>query len=432
MRYSDCPRLWRGSTFAIGCSALLLGALVFLPAQSARGQEWSQFRGPDGSGVVSETGLGAWPESGPRTLWRQPLGEGFSQIVVSGDFLYALYAVDDEEFAGCFRIADGSLVWRRVIGEKFVEEWGNGPRATPTVDGDTLYVLAAKGGLFALNTADGKVIWEVDLTTEYHIDRPPPNIASVLPPGEDTETTEFYGYSSSPLVVGDLLVVYTGAGSGRSLVGLDKRTGKARWTALDHLIGTSSPLSGSVNNQRQIITMMFNELVSLSIAGEILWRYPWQPTFTQPLLVGPDKILISTSFDVGALLLQVGEDGGQAKIESKWDYRLLRNTYSSPIAFDGHIYGFDNATLRCISAENGEMQWAKRGLGKGTVSIADGLLLLLSDHGMFALASASPQGYEELGRTKVFDAPSWTAPTPAQGRVFLRNHEEMVCLDFRG
>ncbi len=426
-------RWWgRPDPIRIACLWILIGALGYGQSATANGQDWPRFRGPDGSGVIREAGLGAWPEGDPQAIWRQPLGEGFSQIVVAGDLLYALYAVGDEEFAGGFRVSDGSLVWKRLIGEKFVEEWGNGPRATPTVDGGTLYVLAAKGRLFALNAADGQVAWEMDLTEAYHIDRPPPNIASVLPPGEEEETTEFYGYSSSPLVVGDLLVVYTGAGSGRSLVGLDKRTGKELWTVFDHLIGTSSPISGSMNDRAQIITMMFHELVSVSDAGEILWRYPWQPTFTQPLLVAPDKVLISTSFDIGALLLKVDGEGAAAQVEPAWDYRLLRNTYSSPIFYDGHIYGFDNATLRCVSAASGEMMWAKRGLGKGTLSIADGKLVLLSDRGTLALAEASPDAYQELGRAKVIDGPSWTAPTPAQGRIFLRNHQEMVCLDFRG
>ncbi len=400
--------------------------------QPAAGQEWTRFRGIDGSGVVHDVGLRGWPEAGPRIHWRQPLGEGFSQIVVSGEFLYTLFAAGDEEFAGCFRTADGSEVWRRSIGERFVEEWGNGPRATPTIDEGRLFALGAKGKLFALDASDGEVLWSLDLTAAYHVDRPPPIIATVLPPDEETETTEFYGYASSPLVVDDVLVVYTGAGDGRSLVGLDKRTGETLWTAFDHIVGTSSPVLGTLNGRQQIVAMLFNELVSVTPSGETLWRHPWHPTFTQPLLLEPDKVLLYTSLDIGAELLHLTADGETVTVEPSWEYRLLRNAHSSAVAFGDHIYGFDNATLRCVSAADGEMVWSKRGLGKGTLSIADGLLVLLSDQGVLALATASPEGYAELGRTKVFNGPSWTAPTPAQGKVFVRNHQEMVCLDFQG
>ncbi len=402
------------------------------PDSSHSGSGWTQFRGPNRSGVSQETGLRrSWPEGGPPVLWRRPLGEGFSGIVVSGDHLYTLFAVGDETFAGSFRVADGTEIWRVRIGDKFLDEWGNGPRSTPTIDGSYLYFLTTRGMLFALHSEDGRVIWRLDISERFGKVSPSYDLTPFLPPDEHVIIGQF-GHACSPLVEGNLVIVYTGAGDEESLVALDKHTGEIRWTACDHGVSYTSPVVVSIAGQRQIVMSLPGEIVSVGTSGEVLWRYSWASVVVaQPVFVPPNRIFVSTVYDVGAMLLEVQAGRDPVYVEPRWQSRLMRNTWSSSVSYDESIFGFDNATLRCLAAKTGELHWAKRGFGKGTLLIADGLLILLSDRGVLALAEAAAKGYHEIGRVEVLDGPTWTMPSLAQGKLFLRNHEEMVCLGLR-
>jgi outer membrane protein assembly factor BamB len=434
---------------ALACS-WLLGALLLAPAVAVAGEdagidsgtvggaenpppagEWHQFRGPDRSGRSAETGLlHGWPEGGPPVLWERELGEGFSSFSVSGDRLYTQFAVGEEEFLGCFRRSDGEELWRQPVGEKFHENFGNGPRATPTLDGDTVYALGGKGRLIAADAGTGEVRWQLELTEKYGIRDP-----QTLNPMASQEGLQLplYGYSGSPLVVGELLIAETGARHGRSVVALDKATGEERWTALDEEIGYASPILVELDGQRQIVALPGNAIVGLSLDGELLWRHPWAVNPSQPVLVPPDKIFVSTVSDQGALLLRVdgGGDGEEAKVEEVWRVRRFRNAWNSSILHRGYIYGFDNATLRCIDAATGELQWATRGLGQGNLIYADGLLIGLSDRGKLVLVEPTPEEYRELGSVQLLEGRSWTPPTLADGILYLRNHEKMVAVDLR-
>lgn len=151
----------------IGTASLILIAWLCAPALGRAG-DWPQFRGPEGTGEADETGLArSWANGAPPVLWRRPLGEGFSGLSVSGDGLYTLYAAGDDELVAGFRTGDGTEVWQRRVGEKFVDHWGNGPRATPAVEGGTVYALGSQGALLALRAGDGEVVWQADLEARF-------------------------------------------------------------------------------------------------------------------------------------------------------------------------------------------------------------------------------------------------------------------------
>ena len=403
--------------------------LAVFPAKAAP-EGWTEFRGPGRAAVSPETGLlRSWPEDGPKVIWRRPLGEGFSGFAISGEHFYTLFRVGDDEFAGGFRVADGEELWRVRIGKAFSDEFGKGPRATPTLAGDAVYALGGKGNLMSLGAATGEVLWQIDLHKDYPFYGPRWEATGLTAPQVQIPN---WGYSGSPLVEGGLVLVETGAREDKSVVAFDAETGKTRWSATGDVLGYASLLAVTLNGRRQILTTNTQELISLLPDGEVYWRHPWpQPTaLTQPVFLPPDKIFISHN-EAGALL-RVGSDGGKPTIEPLWQSRVLKNFWSSSVAYEGRIYGFDNATLKCLSAETGEQRWAKRGLGKGSLVIADGLLMVFGDQGQLTLIEAASDTYDQKGQVRIFDAArTWTPPAIAGGRLYLRGPDEMVCLDLR-
>ena len=278
------------------------GSLLVPNPMWPSGRDWPRFRGPEGNGLSAETGLSpSWPEGGPPVVWRRKVGTGFSGVAVAGDALYALFSDGERDFLARLRTADGEEVWRLAISDSFSDPLGTGPRATPTIDGDAVYGLSGTGRLVAVRAATGELLWEVDLYTEkYGVKRP--QLAGKT--GEGLQLP-IYGYSASPLVEGELVVVDTGNGPGTSIVAFDKHTGEERWSALDNDIGYASPTAITLGDQRQILIMAQTEIVSLLPNGEVHWRHPWGLTVTQPVFLPPDRIFLSTS-DVGVGLKNVG------------------------------------------------------------------------------------------------------------------------------
>ena len=388
---------------------------------------WHQFRGAWRSGLAADTGLArSWPEGGPAIRWQRPLGEGFASLAIADGRLFTSFSEADQEILVAFDSASGEEIWRRELGPKFEEFFGNGPRSTPTIDGETVYAVGSRGHLMAVGAGDGDILWQVDLHQVYPITQPQTlTPVGATPPGPQLPV---YGYAGSPLVVDDLLVVEAGARGGKSFIALDKHSGALRWAALDTEIGYSSPIVVNLEGQRQIIALPGSDIVALSPEGELLWRHPWAWTTSQPLFVPPNRLLVSAENDAGALMLQISSEG---KAEEVWRSPRLKNAWNSSIEMDGYIYGFDNATLRCLRAEDGALMWAQRGLGKGNLIHADGLLIVLTDKGKVVLAEADGQGFESKGEIQALSGRCWTPPALADGTLYVRNHEQLVALDLR-
>jgi len=393
------------------------GAALAAGADPSAGTDWPRFRGPQQNGVSLEKGLlRSWPESGPKVLWKKPIGSGFSSLTAVGDALYTMAVEGESETAYRLRESNGEVVWRVPLGPVFPETFGNGPRSTPTVEGDVVYALSATGRLHALKTKDGMRLWEVDLAKELG------------------GPTPLRGFSTSPLVDGDLVLLEAGGVEGKAVVALDKKTGKLRWSALNGKPGYVTPLAVTIDGVRQYVFVRTAEgdLLSLLPDGKVHWRHPWKTgAIASPLFVPPNRIFASASEDAGAILLEIGKADGKATVREVWNNRLMKNHFSSPVLYEGHIYGFDNASLKCIVAETGEQKWVQRGYGKGSLIAADGLLYVLSDQGQLILAEATPAGFQEKGRVKVMEGKTWVAPVLSHGRIYLRDEDEMIVLDVR-
>ncbi len=385
-------------------------------------KEWSQYRGPNRDGVaVSNISIKAWPkESQPLQVWKKPIGEGFSGIAIAGEQLITAFTEDENEFLGGFEKTTGREVWRIALGKKFVEEMGNGPRSTPTIDGDFAYMLDSHGGLYCINIKSGKQVWDVSLTDKFEIKRP------------------LRGFSTSPLILGKTLIIH-GGGKNSAFIGLDKTTGKTIWQTGESIAGHSSPFTAVINDVEQSVftisrivekngeRQILDEAVSVSSEGKILWRGPSLPQIiAMPVFVPPDKVFISSSVENGCLLIQVLPDG---KIDTVWHNKEMRNHFNSSVYYKDHIYGFSSSTLKCLEAVTAQRKWSTRGFGKGSLIIADEKLIVLSDRGKLAMIEATPKGYNELARAQVIEGKSWTSPTFDNGKIYLRNQKEMACYD---
>ena len=417
-------------------TGFLLVSLFYGVVSTVDASDWPQWRGPDKDGISRETGLlKEWPDGGPQVLWRVPLGEGFSGISVVDKRIYSMFSEGDDEFVICLNASNGEEIWRFRSDSNYIESMGgNGPRATPTIDGELLFTVTAQGKLYALNTENGEKVWSHDLKGEF---------GSKIPR---------WGTCTSPLVEGDLLLVEVGGTDGKSIVAFDKKNGDVVWSSHTDILGYSSPIAVTIGGIRQIIVFTGTQLVSVSPEnGRLYWTYPWQTEYdvnaATPVFIPPDKIFISSGYGKGAAVVQVSvmastesnaeEDEGEKsraeiQVEQIWKNEKMKNHFATSVLHDDYLYGFDNAILKCIDASTGMEKWKTRGYGKGTLMLADAHLIILSDRGKLGLAEATPSGYIEVTSAEILNGLCWTVPTLANGKLYARNEKEMVCLDITG
>ena len=395
----------------------LMGGVLNVEAGDKGNAEWAQWRGPNRDGISSETGfLKNWPQEGPKVLWQIPLGDGYSGISIVQGKIYTMFAEGDDEFVICLDASDSEEIWRFRSGAKFTEQRGDGPRSMPTVHGDSVFALAAEGKLYALDAHDGAKLWSHNFVEEF---------------GSNIPT---WGFSSSPLIEGNLLIVEAGGKDEKAIVAFDKTSGDVVWTNHTDEVGYSSPIPIDFGGARQIVFLTSKTLLSLAPEnGHIYWKYPWPEgiNIATPIFIPDDKIFISASYDKGAVLVRMIAEEDGIGIEEVWKSRVMKNHFNSSVLQGDYLYGFDNAILTCIEANTGEEQWRHRGFGKGSLLLADGHLIILGEGGKLALAEASPNEYREKARFQLFDDKCWTVPTLAGGKLYLRTQKEMVCLDLR-
>jgi outer membrane protein assembly factor BamB len=428
-----------------------------LPAFSAR-RDWPQWRGPRRDGVSTETGLlSDWPEKGPPEVWRVKGGSGYSAVVVNGGRTFTMVREDNQEIVVCWDAATGKERWRFPYDCPYSNGQGSGPRSTPAVDGDLIYTVGATGLFHCLETATGKRRWRHDLLGEFKAH----NLG--------------WGVSFSPLVAGDLVFTMPGGPDGYSLAAFNKRSGDLVWKGLADPAGYSSPLAITAGGVRQIVFFTGHSLVGVTPQdGKLLWRFPWRnpqlvnaatPIFFRARLGGGvgkpapgggegeassstegrqagepattggnavgDYLFISSDYGKGCALLKVSGNGKQASVALVYEGNQMQNHFASSVLYRGHLYGFNDATLACLDVRTGKTLWKQRGFDKGSLLAADGRLYILGEHGKLALAEATPQEYRELSQFQPFRSRCWTAPVLADGKLYLRDEQEVLCLDLK-
>jgi outer membrane protein assembly factor BamB len=399
---------------ALPLSAALLG--------QAPAADWPQWRGLDRSGISKETGLlRQWPASGPASAWTASgLGAGYGSVAVSGDRVFVQGARERESVVFSLNRADGKIVWTKVIGARGDNDRGDGPRSTPTVDGERLYVLTENGDLACLRVADGTRIWQRNILKDFDAS----NINWLI--------------SESPLVDGGRVVVTPG-GSNGGMVALDKMTGKTIWASqeLDDEAGYSSPIVADVHGVRTYMTLTSGAGVGVRASdGKLMWSYTPAANRTANIttpIYADNKVFFSSAYGTGGALVGLRASSGEIRAQEIYFTRDMQNHHGGVVLVDGYLYGYNNSVLTCLEWATGKMMWRDRSVGKGAVSFADGHLYIVSENNVVGLVEATPAGYREKGRFTIRDQgrPSWSHPAIAGGRLFIRNQGTLTAYTVR-
>ncbi len=408
---------WRGGLALV----LAAAALATLDGQVAT-VDWPQWRGPDRTGISTETGLlREWPASGPTRVWSaSDLGEGFGSVAAQGDRVFVQGARNRQSLVTALNRQDGSHIWTKALGPSGTNDRGSGPRSTPTVDGDHLYVLTETGDLVCLRAADATVVWQRNILRDFGSR----NLNWLV--------------SESPLVDGSLLIVSPG-GRNAGMVALDKMSGKTVWASkeLSDEPGYASAIVADIEGVRTIMTFTAEAGIGVRASdGRLMWRYRQVANRTANVatpVYSDGRVFYTSSYGTGAAMLGLRAAGGAITAQEIYFTRNMKNHHGGVVLVGDHLYGFDDSILNCLEFATGERVWRDRSVGKGAVTFADGHLYILSENNVVGLVEATPDGYREKGRFSIPDQgwPSWAHPVVSGGRLYIRNQGVLASYDIR-
>lgn len=387
--------------------AILLSSISLLAA------DWPQWRGPKRDGISPETGLlKSWPAGGPKLVWKATgLGEGYSSFSVAEGRLYTQGQRSGTQYVMAFDVATGKKLWEVANGQAYEERRGNGPRGTPTIDGERIYALAADGSLACLEGKTGKKIWGFNIVTKYNGDVP------------------HWGISESPLIDGARVIVQPG-GSGASIVALDKMTGKEIWKSAGDPAAYSSAILAQVGPLKQLLHFTSQGAVGLRADnGEKLWGYSQVSNRTANIatpIYRNGHAFYSSDYGTGAALLKLQDVSGN-RAQEVYFTRDMKNHYSSSVLIGDHLYGFSSSILTAMKFDDGSVAWRDRSVGKGSVIFADGMLYTQGENGTIALVEATPAAYKEVSRfsIQIGGYPMWALPVIADGHLYIRDQDNL-------
>ncbi|MBY0586818.1 PQQ-like beta-propeller repeat protein [bacterium] len=382
---------------------------------SIDGVDFPQYLGPDRDGRLVGPALDTdWDLHPPTLLWQIPVGPSWSGFCLVDDLTITQEQQGSTEAITAYRIADGTRAWIYSYPAIFRDEpMGSGPRATPTVAGSSVIAVGGTGILHALDRTTGKVIWSRDLLDEPR------------------RSLQLHGNSSSPLVLGNLVIVSPSAESGPSLVACRLNDGVIVWE-----VGTAgemycSPFTLKWNNELLVVHVDAKGVFARRASdGAEVWSKLQDMTglIPQPVVVQSSPLQILTaSYDLkGASLWQVGQVANEIQIVDKWSKPYLKSKFSTPIVIDGFIYGLDNGILQCVDSVSGESKWKKGRYKHGQLLAVDKMLLILTEEGELVLVEPDPGDLQELGRVKVLEGRTWN-PLAMKGSYLLARNAEQAC-----
>ena len=425
-------------------SISIIAALILNPilcaAQPSHTMEWPHWRGPNRDASTTNTGLNLqWTADGPPVAWKADVGQGYSCVAIAGGRAYTMGRdKNTTDTVWCLNAETGKKIWEYsyLKTDKYTQPGDNGPASTPTIDGDRVYTLGLNGEFYCFDAATGKVRWSKNLMHEFGVK--PSN----------------YGFSCSPLITGEMVIVDVG----RTLA-FNKLTGDVIWKTKEYGASYSTPAliqftvkspapakpeaKAADKSKEQTVSTIVPSLAAWNGTGLVIlkladgsqlfcqeWSVPGINNVNPctPIVLG-DKAFVAAGYNGGWGLLDLTGDTKPAIV---WKKQHESHLFCTPVYLNGLIYGFDATKLICLDFKTGDVKWKKPGLGKGTLILCGDKLIVLGEAGQLVVAEATPNAYKELARTKVFGPICWSVPALANGRLYLRNSKgQVVCMDLR-
>ncbi len=397
--------------------------LSLMVATTLVAHDWPQFLGPNRDGVYSGAALAdSWPEGGPAQVWRKQVGQGFSGPVVVDDRVILFHRVDNREVIEALDARSGRTEWTYDYPTSYRDDFGfdEGPRATPVVVDGRVYVFGAQGVLTAVDLETGKRIWSEDTTRRFSVRK------------------GFFGAAGAPLVEGGRVLANIG-GQEAGIVAFDAQTGVVLWTATNDEAGYSSPVGATFDGRRHAVFFTRNGLVGLDpTTGSVRFQRRWRSRLgasvnaASPLIID-DLIFLSATYGTGAATLRVN---GTQLTELWSSDEVMSNHYATSVYHEGYLYGYHgrqeySPSFRAVELRTGAVQWSEDRFRAGTVTLAGERLLILRETGELILADASPRQFRPLARAQVLPPVVRASPALADGYLYARNEDTLVCLDLR-
>lgn len=395
------------------------------PVASNSEASWPQILGPNRNGQSPETGLNwNWGSNGPDSLWyRSGLGEGYSSVAIADGKVFTLGTDGTREAAFALNLSDGEPLWKLPFGSIFNDGTGNGPRGTPTIDGKLLYALGGNGDLASISIETGKGIWSKNILRDF---------------GGSNIT---WGISESVLIDGDKLICTPG-GSRGTMVALNKKTGNVLWTCQapgNPQAAYSSAIAVEIDGVRQYVNMVHDRLIGVHAeTGKLLWEdrkaVNGTANCSTPLQF-ENSVFYATGYSTGGSLVKLTSQNKSTTAENVYHTRDMKNHHGGMVIVGDYLYGCsDPGMLVCLEVATGKVQWQSRAPGKGSITYADGHLIVRNEQGPITLVAANPDKYEQLAK---FETPEqfrsnrtkWSYPVVADRKLFLRDQDTLLVYD---
>jgi len=393
--------------------ALIVACVAVAWTAEVVGADWPCWRGPNRNGVSSETGWSwRWETNGPPVRWRAAVGKGFSSFAVANGRAYTMGNSNNTDTVYCFEALTGRVLWSHSYPcDPQPLSYEGGPGSTPAIHGSCVYTFSKEGHLFSLEAKSGKMVWSRQFE---------------LWPRQPGDWMNTWRYAGSPLVLGDRLYLSVG----RSGTALNPKDGTTLWQSPAGHPGYSSPVPFDTPSGQALAFFSGHEVVGVEAASGLqLWALPWKTLWdlnaADPVIFD-NKMFVSSGNGVGCALFDLRADPPR----ELWRNKNLKTLMNSSIFWKGALFGFNDQSLSCLDCKNGEERWSTPEVRKGSLSLADGKLVLLSETGRLVVAEASSSEYRPLARAQILEGRCWSTPVLSDGLLFVRNATgDVVCLD---
>ena len=421
------------SVFTLAFSVLPGFAHAPIPAPGKPGStDWPGWRGADRTDISKEAGLlKTWPTGGPKLLWTfDQAGAGYAGPAIVGETLYTMGADDKTEYVYALDLNTRKKLWNVEIGPLFsFQEWGDGPRGTPSIDGDYLYCTSAQGNVVCVEKKSGKVVWSISLTKDLGAGKPPT-----------------WGYTESPLVDGERVIVSPGGSKG-GVAALNKKDGTVEWQCkeLTDPAAYSSAIVAEVSGVRQYIQVTMNGVAGIAAKdGKLLW-YQKKKEFRTAVIPTPiykdNCVYFTAGYGAGCEMVKLFPEGDKFRVEQVYSNKNMVNHHGGVALVGDYLYGYsDGKGWICQEFKTGDVLWESKEFDKGSVTYADGHLYCYSEKdGTCVLVEASSKGWHDCGRVKIEqesrvrrkNGKIWTHPVIANGKLYLRDQNLFFCYDVK-